>query len=144
PVGQVARAADPAFDWQTATPESQGMSSAKLDALWDKMAGRRAGGLLIIRNDRIVLEKYAKGWDKLKPHGTASMAKALVGGMSLAVAITDGKIALDDKAAKYVPQWKDDPLKSQIKIRHLGSHTSGVADASSDHDPHETLTGWKG
>ena len=83
------------------------------------------GDLLVIRNDRIIFERYAPGWDATKPHGTASLAKALVGGMSLAVALTDGKIALDDPAAKYIPQWKDDPQKSRITIRHLGSHTSG-------------------
>src|SRR5258708_3754554 len=90
------------FVWQTATPESQGMSSAKLDALWSDLATRQTASLLVIRNDRIVLEKYAQGWDAKKPHGTASLAKALVGGMSLSVAVSDGKIALDDHAAKYI------------------------------------------
>ena len=55
-----------------------------------------------------------------------------------------GKISLDDPAAKFVPQWENDPRKSQIKIRHLGSHTSGIEDAEADMLSHDKLTGWKG
>ncbi|HXG12133.1 MAG TPA: serine hydrolase, partial [Gemmataceae bacterium] len=124
-------AAQPArpFEWQEARPESQGMSAERLNALWKDLEARRTTGLLIIRNDRIVFEKYAAGWDASRPHYTASMAKALVGGLALALALGDGRIALDDPAAKYIPQWKDDPRKSKITIRHLGSHTSGLDDS---------------
>jgi CubicO group peptidase (beta-lactamase class C family) len=132
------------FEWQTATPESQGMSKEKLDALKDVMAARKTKALLVVRNDKIVYEWYSADHGPAKQHGTASLAKALVGGMSLAVAITDGQIAMDDKAAKFVPPWRDDPQKSKITIRQLGSHTSGLEDAEADKLPHEQLTGWKG
>jgi len=36
-------------------------------------------------------EWYAPGWDADKKHGTASLAKALVGGMSLVLALDDGR-----------------------------------------------------
>jgi CubicO group peptidase (beta-lactamase class C family) len=117
------------FEWQMATPESQGMSRAKLDALKDELAKRKTRAFLVIRNDKIVYEWYAEDHGPDKKYGTASLAKALVAGLSLAVALTDGRIALDDKAAKYVPPWKDDPRKSKITIRHLGSHTSGLDDS---------------
>jgi CubicO group peptidase (beta-lactamase class C family) len=136
--------ADAAWDWGVASPESQGLSSAKLEALRQNMADRKTHAFLAIRNDQIVLEWYAPGYSASKPHGTASMAKAIVGGLSLAVAITDGRITLDDPASKFVPQWKDDPRKSKITIRLLGSHTSGLDDAESDGLAHERLTGWKG
>src|SRR5262249_52616154 len=103
-----ARAAIPPFE-QSATPESQGMSSAKLEALWQALLAQRTTALLVIRNDRIVLEKYAEGSNASKPHYTASLAKALVGGLSLALAIDDGLIALDDRAGQLIPQWQDDP-----------------------------------
>ena len=141
-----AQAAAPAarFDWAKATPESQGFSAAKLDALRTDLATRQTHALLIIRNDAIVCEWYAAGHAANKPHGTASLAKALVGGLSLAVAMSDGRIALDDTAAKFVPQWRQDPRKSRITIRHLGSHTAGIEDAEAGEQPHERLTGWKG
>jgi CubicO group peptidase (beta-lactamase class C family) len=120
------------------------MSSPKLKAMADALAARATSGLLVIRNDKIVLEWYAAGWDAKKLHGTASMAKAIVGGVSTAVALTDGRLALDDKAAKYIPQWQRDSLKSRITVRQLGSHTSGLEDAEADETPHDQLTGWKG
>ena len=132
------------FEWQEATPESQGMSSKKLDLLRDRLAFQNTKALLVLRNDRIVHEWYADGHGAMKAHYTASMAKALVGGLSLGVALTDRRVALDDKAAKYIPQWKDDARKSKITIRQLGSHTSGLEDAEADGLPHEKLTGWKG
>jgi CubicO group peptidase (beta-lactamase class C family) len=132
------------FAWQTATPESQGLSKEKLDALKDSLAARKTKALLVIRNDRIVSEWYADGHGPTKTHYTASLAKAIVGGLSLGVALSDGKIALDDKAAMYIPQWKADPRKSKITIRQLGSHSSGIEDAEADGLPHDKLTGWKG
>jgi CubicO group peptidase (beta-lactamase class C family) len=136
--------ASPVSDWKTATPESQGLSTAKLDALRDGLAARNTASLLVVRNDRIVCEWYAPGRTAATRHYTASMAKAIVGGVSLAVAMSDGVIALDDPVAKHVEAWRGDPRKSRITVRHLGSHTSGLEDAELDGLPHEKLPGWKG
>lgn len=144
PTKNAARAAGASFEWTTATPESQGMSSEKLDKLRDWLATQNTKTFLVIRNDKIVYEWYAKDTNANTKQGTASLAKALVGGLSCAVALTDERISLDDKAAKYIPQWKSDPRKSQITIRELGSHTSGLEDAEANGAPHDKLTGWKG
>ena len=120
------------------------MSRAKLDALRDALAAENTHGLLVLRNDKIVSEWYAPGFSASKPHYTASMAKALVGGVATALAMDDGRIALDDRAARYVSAWRDDPAKSRITIRQLGSHTSGLEDAEEAGMPHDKLTGWKG
>ena len=120
------------------------MSSAKLEQLKTRLAGKKTKAFLVVRNDRIVYEWYSDGTSATNRHGTASLAKAVVGGLSLAVAMTDGKISLDDPVAKFVPQWKNEAGKSKITVRHLGSHTSGLADAEEDGKPHEQLTGWKG
>lgn len=139
----VAVAGEP-FAWRASTPESQGLSGPKLDAIRDTLAARKTTGFLVVRNDRIVYEWYAGGQGPTVPHGTASLAKAVVGGLSLAVALTDGRIALDDSAATYIPSWKGDQQRSRITIRQLGSHTSGLSDAEQDRLPHGKLTGWKG
>src|SRR5262245_17917248 len=81
------------FEWQTAAPESQGLSTPKLDALRDGIA-KISKTLYIVRNDRVVYEWYASDFAADKPHFTASLAKALVGGVTCAVAITDGQISL--------------------------------------------------
>ena len=130
--------------WRQGSPESQGFSPAKLEALRAELIARKTRGLLIIRNDTIVCEWYAPGQGRNTRFGTASLAKALIGGVSYAVAMTDGRIDVDDPAAKFIPQWRDDPRKSRITLRQLGSHTAGVEDAEADEKPHTQLTGWKG
>ncbi|HEX4591484.1 MAG TPA: serine hydrolase [Gemmataceae bacterium] len=132
------------FDWQSATPESQGLSGPKLDSLRDELARRRTRAFLVIRNDKLVYEWYAKGVTAESKQGTASLAKAVVAGLSLAVAMTDRRIRIDDPAVKYVPAWKDDPEKSKITVRHLGSHTSGLADSTAVGVRNENQPGWRG
>ena len=80
------------------------MSAAKLDAFRDDIAARKTQDLLVIRNDAIVLEWYAQGRSASDKHGTASLAKAVVGGLSLAIALNDGRLKLDDPVSKYVPK----------------------------------------
>ena len=134
------------------------MSKVRLDALRDGLATRGTKSLLVIRRDQIVYEWYAPDHGPDKPHYTASLAKALVGGMSLALALNDGLLDVDDSACAYIPAWRDDPLKSQITIRHLATHSSGIEDAELSQadreralaegrtltDHHMALPGWKG
>jgi CubicO group peptidase (beta-lactamase class C family) len=155
--GQGLVAAEP-FEWKTASPESQGFSAQRLDSLRDSLARRGTKALLVIKKDRIVYEWYASDHGPEKKHYTASMAKALVGGMSLLVALNDGHIAVDDPAWRYVPQWAGDPVRSKITIRHLATHSAGIEDAeASEQDrlaarlrgvtlttEHMSLPGWKG
>ena len=131
------------FEWKTAKPETLGMSTPRLDEMRAGLAAHHTKILLVVRNDRIVYEWYAADFTPDKRHYTASMAKAVIGGVSLAVAMTDGRIRLDDPASKYVPSWASDPRKSRITVRHLGSHTSGLADAKGE-QAHEKLPGWMG
>jgi CubicO group peptidase (beta-lactamase class C family) len=120
------------------------MSSTALEAAWSALKARNTTALLVVRRDRIVFERYVAGWNRTKPHYTASLAKALVGGLGLMVAIGDGRIAPDDRASRFVPNWRDDPQRRSITVRHLATHTSGIEDAESDKLPHDRLMGWKG
>src|SRR2546423_1032603 len=132
------------MDWPAIAPSDAGLDAAKLEAWRSTLAAHRTTGLIVIRRGRIALEWYAPEWNADRPHGTASMAKAMVGGMSLAVAMSDGRISPDDLASKYIPGWSADPLKSKITIRQLATHTSGISDAEEDGIPHDQLPGWKG
>ena len=58
--------------------------------------------------------------------------------------MSDHKLQLDTPVAELVAAWKDDPRKRKITLRHLGTHTSGLADAEQDRLPHNKLSGWKG
>jgi CubicO group peptidase (beta-lactamase class C family) len=146
------------FVWETARPEQAGMERDRLDALCVSLANRGTRSLLVVRHNRIVCEWYAPGRDAAKRHYTASLAKALVGGTSLLLALNDGCIGIDDLACAYIPAWRDDPLKSKITIRHLATHSSGIEDAELSQEEraralsrgrtlsahHMELPGWKG
>ena len=132
------------FLWQTASPESQGMSTPKLNALRDILAAKHTKAFLVIRHDRIVYEWYASDHGQKKRHYTASLAKALVGGVSLMLALHAGHLAVDEPACKYIPAWQEHPEKSRITIRHLATHSSGIEDAEQGGLPHDRLPGWKG
>src|ERR1019366_4071519 len=132
------------MDWAPISPADAGLDPAKLEAWRSSLAAHRTTGLLVIRRGRIALEWYAPEWDAGRPHGTASKAKAPVGGTSLALGMSDGRISPDDLASKYIAGWSADPLKSKISIRQLATHTSGISDAEQDGIPHDRLPGWKG
>ncbi|MBT4609472.1 MAG: serine hydrolase [Gemmatimonadetes bacterium] len=144
--------------WPAATPESVGLSTARLEAMWDVLCQRGTKTLVVARRGELVFEGYADGFDAARPHHTASLAKTLVGGMSLALAIDDGLLEADDLVSKFVPSWAQDSLKATVTIRHLATHTSGVEDAEPSDadraqaeregaaliDDHMELPGWKG
>jgi CubicO group peptidase (beta-lactamase class C family) len=140
----VAGTEETAFAWRTGTPEAQGFAPAALATAVGALAERGTSALLIIRRDQIVTEWYAPGWYAHWKHYSASLAKALVGGMSLLVAASAGRLKPDDPAARYVPQWAGDALKARITLRHLATHSSGLEDAEEGGLPHAALPGWKG
>jgi CubicO group peptidase (beta-lactamase class C family) len=120
------------------------MAGARLATLVQELAARRTKTLLVIRDDGIVCEWYAEDFGPEKSHYSASLAKALVGAMSLALAMNDGRISPWDRASTYIPAWRDHPQKARITIRHLATHTSGIQDANQEGVEHKDLPGWMG
>jgi CubicO group peptidase (beta-lactamase class C family) len=127
-----------------APSDDSGMDRARLDALRDRLAAKRTDSFLVMRRGRVAYEWYAPEWNAAKPHGAASLSKSLVGGLSLLLALNDGKAGLDDPASKWIPEWRSDARKSRITLRQLATHSSGIEDAEQDGLPHDKLTGWKG
>ena len=132
------------MDWQTATPHDLDLDAAALDAARETLAARATKALLVVRRGKIAYKWYAEGHGRDTQHYTASMAKALVGGVSLMLALNDGRMQIDDPARLYIPAWGDDETKALVTIRHLATHSSGVEDAEQDGLPHDELPGWKG
>src|SRR3954464_12204410 len=77
------QAADwPGNDWPMATPQNEGVSSQRLNAIAQVLAMKKTRAFLVVRNDHLIYEWYASGVSANTKQGTASLAKALVGGMS--------------------------------------------------------------
>jgi CubicO group peptidase (beta-lactamase class C family) len=81
--------------------------------------------LILVKDNKVVFEWY-KNNNPGRLYGVASLSKALVGSMSLALALHDGLVSMDDPAWHYIRHWEQDPIKKRITIRHLATHSSGM------------------
>jgi len=94
-------------------------------SLDDFLAHQRVTGLLLIKDGKILAERYQ--YDR-KPDNrfiSHSMAKSIVS-LAVGMALADGKIAsLDDTIAKYVPALSASPY-GETSIRNMLRMSSGV------------------
>ena len=89
------------------------------------MDNNRNSGLLIMKGDTILAERYQyerKPSDRFQSY---SMAKTVVA-MLVGIAVSEQKISsIDDRAEKYVPALKGQPY-GETSLRHLLTMSSGV------------------
>lgn len=91
----------------------------------DYLAGTRTTGLLILKDDTILIERYQ--YDRTSAHrmNSMSMAKTVVA-MLVGIALADGAISsIDDRADKYVADLRGTPY-GETTLRHLLMMASGV------------------
>ena len=80
---------------------------------------------LVIKNDRILLERYYNGYSHSSICTSFSTVKSFVSAM-VGIALQERLIhGLDDSITKYLPELKA-PHWSEITIRHLVSMSSGL------------------
>lgn len=85
-------------------------------------AGR---ALLVQRDGPVLFEQYDDGWTAERPHPLASGTKSFTGVLAM-LAVQDGLLKLDELACTTLTEWKDDPRKSKITVRHLLTLSSGL------------------
>ncbi len=104
----------------------------------DYMARNRDTGLLVLKGDTILAERYnydRKPTDRFQSY---SMAKTVVA-MLLGIAMSEGKIkSVDDLAQQYVPALKGHPY-GETKLKDLLTMSSGV-DFREDYDGRDDVT----
>ncbi|MBA4854030.1 serine hydrolase [Emticicia sp. BO119] len=140
----------------TATPESQGMNTQRLQRI-DKIVNEHIDKsylsgvvVLVARNGKIVYHK-GYGYDDITARTTmdknaifriASQTKAITS-VAVMMLYEEGKFLLDDPISKYIPSFKNPtvldkfnpkdssyttiPAKREITIRDLLTHTSGIS-----------------
>jgi CubicO group peptidase (beta-lactamase class C family) len=99
-----------------------GSQSSGLD---DYLSRNRTTGLLILKGDTILVERYQ--YDRTPEHRMASysMAKTIVA-MLVGVALSEGKIrSLDDRSEQYVAELRGTPY-GETPLRYLLTMSSGV------------------
>jgi len=137
------------------TPEAAGFSSERLKRLdremneWAQKEWMNGGVALVIHNGKVAYYKAA-GYDDLDSKSAlqkdgifriASQTKAITS-VAMMMLFEEGKFQLDDQVSKFIPAFKKQqvldkfnaadttyttvPAKSEITIRQLFTHTSGL------------------
>jgi len=111
-----------------------GVQDTKLDAVLKAELDRRhilGGAIAIVRKGKI---HFAKAYGPTNMETTdpitlntrfwiGSITKQFTA-MAVMMLVEQGRVALDDKASKYLPELP--PSYDAIKVRHLLTHTSGI------------------
>ena len=116
------------------TPEEAHIDPAALKAAADYAEARNSTALIVSRHGHIVYEKFWQntGFDTL---GSTDSFNRTIAAFMIGVALDDHKIgSIDEPAANYLPQWRDDARRA-ITIRHLLQMSSGLEAASPSHLP---------
>lgn len=131
----------PTREWATATPESQGLDSAALAALYDYLAtpGFNTDSVLVVRHGRIVSEGYAAPYRAGLRHDLRSVTKSVVATL-VGAAVQEGKLASDQQMVlSFFPgRTPNGPGQEALTLRHLLDMRSGIQwrewpyDANSD------------
>ena len=106
-------------------PAIRYMYQSQSSGLADYLARNRTTGLLILKGDTILVERYQYDRKPEQRMVSHSMAKTIVA-MLAGIALSEGKIqSLDDRSEKYISELKGTPY-GQTALRHLLSMSSGV------------------
>jgi CubicO group peptidase (beta-lactamase class C family) len=81
--------------------------------------------LAVERAGEIVLERYGDGFGSTVAHPLYSGTKSFWGVLAVA-AEEDGVLVLDEPVAQTFPEWRSEPRRRSITLRHLLQLTSGI------------------
>jgi CubicO group peptidase (beta-lactamase class C family) len=92
-----------------------------------------SGTVLVGRNGRpLLVEAYGLANrtygvpNRIETRFSIASTSKMFTAVAIAQLVADGKVALDDKLAEYVPDLPTPEAAQKIEIRHLLSHTSGM------------------
>jgi CubicO group peptidase (beta-lactamase class C family) len=115
----------PGADWETSSPEAEGMGAAPLENIDPYCVEHGCRAVVVLRHGRIVWERYWGGWDKASADNSWSMAKSVTSAL-VGIAIHEGKIkSLDESASDFIPEWRGSN-REKITVGDLLSMTSGL------------------
>ncbi len=117
---------EPWFLAELSVPDEKG-AAWPLD---DYLAHTRTAAFVVLHEDRVVLERYGRGYDRHSLLNSFSIAKAVMSAL-VGIALAEGRIAsLDTTVASVCPEFAGKPYGAAT-VRELLTMTSGIADAPS-------------
>ncbi|HID76481.1 MAG TPA: class C beta-lactamase-related serine hydrolase [Planctomycetaceae bacterium] len=116
----------PGAEWPVAQPAAVGMDAATLEVA-RRYALTGSGSGIITRHGRLVI-----AWGHLKRRYDLKSTTKSIGSIALGLAIADGKLRLEERAARHHPSLAVPPESNrqtgwidQISVLQLATHTAG-------------------
>jgi len=116
--------------WDTISPTRLGWCQTRIDTLYNYLQSTNTKGFIVLKDGKIVLEKYFGSFTKDSIHYWASAGKSLTA-MMIGIAQQKGLININDSVSKYLGVgWSSEtPQKEKlITIKNLLTMTSGMED----------------
>ncbi|MFO0726246.1 MAG: serine hydrolase domain-containing protein [Myxococcota bacterium] len=107
-----------------ATPPGSSALRSDLSAA-ARYSAEHQGLALLVWQHKLLLERYDNGAKREDRNKAFSVAKS-VWGLAAAAAVEEGFLAWDERVSDTLTEWKTDPRKAAIDVRHLLSMTSGL------------------
>jgi CubicO group peptidase (beta-lactamase class C family) len=115
--------------WVTATPASQGWCQPQLDSVLAYAGRKHSKSLLILKDGKLVVEKYYGTFTADSLWYWASAGKSLTATL-VGLAQQDGLLSINDSTSKYLGRWTaaTRPQQKQVLLRHQLTMTTGLDD----------------
>lgn len=120
--------------WETTSPDSLGWCPDKIDSLYNFLQLQNTKAFIVLKDGKIVLEKYFGTFTKDSNWYWASAGKSLTS-LLVGKAQEEGFLSINDTTSKYLGAgWTNcTPLQEkQITIRHQLTMTTGLDDGVTD------------
>lgn len=113
----------PGEDWERLDAAEAGFDPAALDRLAGAAAAAGSTCLVVTRDGAVVDERYADGAGPDTTREAFSVTKSVTSTL-VGIAQHEGALALDDPAARYIPEWQGTDAEA-VTVEHLLSNVSG-------------------
>lgn len=117
--------------WEQTDPKSLGWCTDEIPSLYDYLQSTNTKGIIILKNGKIVVEKYFGTFTKDSLWYWASAGKSMTSAL-VGIAHAEGKLNLGDVSSKYLGKnWTALPQNKEdlITIRHQLTMTTGLDDS---------------
>ncbi|WP_158606581.1 serine hydrolase domain-containing protein [Paenibacillus ginsengarvi] len=101
------------------------MASADLSDTFGNFTNRGVHSVVIVRNGYLVAEAYQGQANADTPQDIRSVTKSILS-LLTGIVLAEHNISLEQKIIDFFPYIANDPLKSEIRIKHLLTMTSGL------------------
>jgi len=121
--------------WATISPQTLGYCQTKIDSLYAFLESNNTKAFILLKDGKIVLEKYFGSHTQTTPWQWASAGKTITSFM-VGIAQQEGYLSIFDTTSTYLGQgWTDctPTQEEKITIKHQLSMTSGLDDGVPDH-----------